>query len=569
MVCWEVMRVPAYCTVAILAAAMCSLAAADQSVPRPTPGQSTFNIFFQLTLVGTEEIRVEETESGWTINSTGRVSGPLDLAIRQFEIRYDDLWRPETLFIDADLAGEPYRVQTTFTETSATSEILVGSETSSKVDALSAGTIVLPTNFFASYEALAARLSVAEVGAAIPAYIAPQAEITIRLNRTSEQRITTSAGTVEAQRHHVTFLNSRNPFDAEIWSDAGRRLLRISMPTIGLDIARQEIVSLSARQETVRNEGDEDLYIPASGFNLAATLTRPPPSPAASPETDNDREWPAVVLVPGPNSTDRDETSSGVPIYGNLAGGLSDAGFIVVRYDKRGVGQSGGRSESITLAEYAEDVRSVIRHLRDRADVDERRIAVVGDGESGWVAMLAAAKERGITALGLVAAPSTRGGECVLEQQRQMLVRMEISDEERLSKMELQRRIHDAVLTGDDWDDIPPDMRKQAATPWFSSYLNFWPADVIQDLRQPMVVIHGGLDRQIVPGHADRLLEMGLARDRRVATELVRVDALNHLLVPAVTGEVNEYPTLETRSVSAELISALGEKLHKVMPSRR
>ena len=211
----------------------------------------------------------------------------------------------------------------------------------------------------------------------------------------------------------------------------------------------------------------------------------------------------------------------------------------------------------------------MIRHLRDRADVDERRIAVVGYGESGWVAMLAAAKERRITALGLVAAPSTRGVEFVLEQQRQMLVRMEISDEERLSKMELQRRIHDAVLTGDDWDDIPPDMRKQADTPWFSSYLNFWPADVIQDLRQPMVVIHGGLDRQIVPGHADRLLEMGLARDRRVATELVRFDALNHLLVPAVTGEVNEYPTLETRSVSVELISALGEKLHKIMPSRR
>ena len=62
---------------------------------------------------------------------------------------------------------------------------------------------------------------------------------------------------------------------------------------------------------------------------------------------------------------------------------------------------------------------------------------------------------------------------------------------------------------------------------------------------------------------------MGLARDRRVSTELVRFDALNHLLVPAVTGEVNEYPTLEKRSVSAELIAALGEKLHEVMPSRR
>ena len=81
------MRAPVYCTVAFLATAMCSLTAATQSSPRPTPGQSTFNIFFQRALVGTEEIRVEETESGWTIHSTGRVSGPLDLTIRQFEIR--------------------------------------------------------------------------------------------------------------------------------------------------------------------------------------------------------------------------------------------------------------------------------------------------------------------------------------------------------------------------------------------------------------------------------------------------------------------------------------------------
>ncbi|HJO36980.1 MAG: alpha/beta fold hydrolase [Vicinamibacterales bacterium] len=559
------MRAPVHCTVALLATTLYSLAAAAQDNLRPTPGQSTFSIFVQLSLVGTEEISVDEVDGGWTISSTGRVSGPLDLAIRRFEMRYNDAWQPQALSIDAVLAGQPYEVETTFTDTSAASEILEAGEARTKSDPISAGVVVLPTNFFASYEALATRLSAASPGAAIPAYIAPQAEIVVRLNTTTEQRIATADGTIEAHRHHVTFLNRSNPFDAEIWSDAGRRLVRISMPTIGLDIARQDIVSLSTRQQTVRNPRDEDEHIAASGFNLAATITVP--APVA--ETDDDREWPAVILVPGSGSTDRDETHSGVPVYGQLAGGLSDAGFFVVRYDKRGIGQSGGRIESATLSEYAEDVRSVVRYLRDRDDVDDRRIAVVGHDESGWIAMLAAKEERRIAALGLLATPSTRGAEFVIEQQAQTLAQLNLPEEERVEKIDLQQRIHAAVMRGGGWEGIPLTVRAQAETPWFRSYLEFWPADVIQDLRQPMIVVHGGLDRQIVPGHADRLAEMGQARDRQVVTELLRFDTLNHLLIPAVTGEVDEYDTLEDKTVSEELIGAMAGRLHEMMPPRR
>jgi hypothetical protein len=84
-----------------------------------------------------------------------------------------------------------------------------------------------------------------------------------------------------------------------------------------------------------------------------------------------------------------------------------------------------------------------------------------------------------------------------------------------------------------------------------------------------MIVVHGGLDRQIVPGHADRLAEMGQARDRQVVTELLRFDTLNHLLIPAVTGEVDEYDTLEDKTVSEELIGAMAGRLHEMMPPRR
>jgi alpha/beta superfamily hydrolase len=49
------------------------------------------------------------------------------------------------------------------------------------------------------------------------------------------------------------------------------------------------------------------------------------------------------VLVGGSGPTDRDGLAYGIPVLGEIAGALADAGFLVVRYDKRGIGQSGGR----------------------------------------------------------------------------------------------------------------------------------------------------------------------------------------------------------------------------------
>src|SRR4029077_10676425 len=105
---------------------------------------------------------------------------------------------------------------------------------------------------------------------------------------------------------------------------------------------------------------------------------------------------PAVVLVGGSGATDRDEVVYGIPILGQISEALADAGFIVVRYDKRGIGQSGGRAESASLVDYAEDVRAAVKLLADRKDVDAKRIVVIGRAEGGAIALIAASKDKKI-----------------------------------------------------------------------------------------------------------------------------------------------------------------------------
>ena len=130
---------------------------------------------------------------------------------------------------------------------------------------------------------------------------------------------------------------------------------------------------------------------------------------------------PAVILLAGPGAADRDGIVAGIPTLGQLAGAIADAGFLAVRYDKRGYGQSGGRAESATLSDYADDARSVFTWLRNRRDVDPDRIAVLGHSEGAWVALLAASRERRIAGVVAIAAPSSTGAELVLEQQRYVL----------------------------------------------------------------------------------------------------------------------------------------------------
>jgi hypothetical protein len=276
-----------------------------------------------------------------------------------------------------------------------------------------------------------------------------------------------------------------------------------------------------------------------------------------------------VVLIAGSGPTDRDETVAGIPIFGHLARGLAEAGFVVVRYDKRGVAQSGGRTESAALPDYAEDARAVVRWLERRAEVDKDRIAAVGHSEGAAVALLLASRDDRVKAAVLVAGPGTTGAELVLEQQRHALDQMKLDASERAAKIALQEQIQAAVLKGKGWDGIPDDLRRAADTPWFQSLLAFDPAKLMKDVDQPLLIVQGELDTQVPPHHADKLLALAQSRNRKVDAQLLKVPGINHLLVPAKTGEVAEYASLSDAEVAPAVPAGIGAWLAKTLGQKK
>jgi hypothetical protein len=313
-------------------------------------------------------------------------------------------------------------------------------------------------------------------------------------------------------------------------------------------------VAVSARVERMARPGDEQVRIQANGFSLAGTLSRPG-GPAIPPGAKRIPRLPAVILVPGSGPVDRDETVAGISIFAQLANAIADAGFLVVRYDKRGIGQSGGRDESATLDDYAEDVRAATTFLRKRNDVDPARIAIVGHSEGGFVGMLAASRDKkNIAALMLIATPGTTGAALVLEQQQHLLDGMSLPEEERAKRIELQQKLQQAVISGTGWDNVPAGLRKQADTPWFRSFLMFDPAAVMPKVEEPLLIIQTERDRQVPLRHGQLLLDLAKARKANWGADLVVVEGVNHLLVPAPTGEVAEYATLPDKNLSPQVI---------------
>ena len=365
-----------------------------------------------------------------------------------------------------------------------------------------------------------------------------------------------------AKRSALTLLSAGAPLQMEVWGDEGGRLMRVSIPAQNLEIVRDDIASVAVRHVVISRPGDQDIRVPANGFRLAGTIS----TPAVS--TGSKAKLPAVILVAGSGPTDRDEIVYGIPIFGQLAGMLADAGFMVVRYDKRGMGQSGGRVESATLDDFTDDLLAVVSAVRRMPTVDREQLAVVSHGEGGAVGMLAAARQKDIKALALISAPGTTGAELNMAQVTHTLNRSTRPASEKAETLDLQKKIHSAVITGSGWDTIPPQYRQQADVPWFKSFLTYDPAKVMPRISQPILVVQGLLDTQIAPSNADRLVELANQRKRSVV-DVIKVPGVNHLLVPATTGEVDEYAALKDQQVSPAVSGAVVDWLRMTFAAAR
>ncbi len=529
---------------------------------------STFRVFLRGVDVGVEEVTVFELPDGWTLRGSGKLRAPINLSMDYWEARYDRAWKPLELTVNLSENTKRWTIRTTFDGTTASSEVTQDGQPQRRTNTVAADAVVLPDLVFGAYEALAARLATQKPGGQLQLFIGPQDSVPVTLNNVTDETIQVPGRTIAARRWTMRVGGPTSKVDMDVWTD-GSRLLRVDIPAQMVSVVRDDIASVAARLVTMARPNDEQVAIPANGFSLAATVSRPaavnepPPAPGRKPTPVR---LPAVVLVSGSAPGDRDEFVAGIPIFAQLANAIADAGYLVVRYDERGTGQSGGRQESATLQEFAADARAVVTYLSKRRDVDPARIALMGYGEGGWISLLVGEQEQKVAAIALVATASIPGTELVLEQQRSFFERAGAANAPpQEAAIAQQKKILDAVITGKGWEELTLDVRRRVDTPLYRSFLLFDPSKTMTRIRQPLLVVQPMLDREIPVHHGEQLAQLARARPRAKSNDFVQVPGVNHLLAQAVTGDAAEYGTLAQRAVSPAATSELTSWLDKTL----
>lgn len=248
-----------------------------------------------------------------------------------------------------------------------------------------------------------------------------------------------------------------------------------------------------------------DVSIRASdGVMLAGTLTVL--KSAAGP-------LPGFVFVHGSGCIDRDETIGPNKIFGQLANVLSNAGYAVLRYDKRSCGKSGG--SFATRDRLIADARDVIAYLRAQPGIDPNAIVVLGHSEGGELApsiAIADGRLRGIVLL----APPALPLEQILAQQ---LLRNTPAADRTVQAQKVQSDLA-AIAAG----------KKQGAyNAWLRSSFGIDPAKLIAQVPCPILIVQGTKDIQVLAADTPRLVEAARAANRKLTVVMLPDD--DHLFI--------------------------------------
>lgn len=322
-----------------------------------------------------------------------------------------------------------------------------------------------------------------------------------------------------------------------VWTQAGVkssvRLLHSPMPSVTGQGTR--LAPPYREEEVVFNN-------PTARLNFAGMLTVPAgPGP-----------FPAVVMVSDLGAQDRDGTLGNYHLMGSLADYLTRRGIAVLRYDDRGVGQSGGSTSTATTAMLVGDVQAALNFLRARLEININRIGVLGHGEGANVALLAAAQPLPPAFVVALAGYGLPGEQTLLQQ---------LIDEQRAKKVapleiqaayERKRTMYDIIrqtnppqalaivsnMLRQDQPTLEPLAAQAAAarllTPWRRYFLAFDPLAELDQVRCPVLLL-GGTDDAEAPAdlHLTALEKELKSVNHNVTVK--RLPGVNHLFQPAKT----------------------------------
>ncbi len=261
--------------------------------------------------------------------------------------------------------------------------------------------------------------------------------------------------------------------------------------------------------------------------------------------------FPAVVLLSDSGPQDRDGTVGDFATLGLLADYLTRRGVAVLRFDDRGVGKSEG-TPAVTTLDLVSDAQAGLNFLRTRPEIDLSHLGLVGHGEGGNVALLAAAQPLSPAFVVALSAYGLPGRDIVLQQQATTLrtlgtdnVQIEAATKRQQAMLEIIGQTTDNAQA----QAIVANMLKQNnaaidnATAQASAaemtsaryryFLAFNPVEKLTAVSCPVLLLNGTSDLTINADANLNALTKGLKLNKNVTVK--KLAGVNHLYQPDPT----------------------------------
>ncbi|GAA4352549.1 alpha/beta fold hydrolase [Hymenobacter saemangeumensis] len=327
-----------------------------------------------------------------------------------------------------------------------------------------------------------------------------------------------------------------------IWQQPGYKVpLTLSFTALPAPTAKNVRLTPPYREEDVNFSN-----LPAS-LRLAGQLTIPAgPGP-----------FPAVVLVSDAGPQDRDGTVGDFGPMGLLADYLTRRGIAVLRFDDRGVGKSEGNYASATTADLVTDAQAGLNFLRTRPEINLSQLGLIGHGEGGNVALLAATQPLPPAFVVTLAAYGLTGRDLAVQQQATALravgtaaAQVEAATKRQLAMFEIIRQTPDNAQA----QAIVANMLKQnnatmdnaaaqtsaaeMTSARYRYFLAFNPVEKLTAVKCPVLLLNGTADLSVAADPNLDALSRGLKLNKNVTIK--KLPGVNHLFQP----EPGQWPIL-------------------------
>ncbi len=295
---------------------------------------------------------------------------------------------------------------------------------------------------------------------------------------------------------------------------------------------------------------------PATSIVHSGTLTIPA----------GEGPFPAVLLISGSGAQNRDEELFQHRPFHVIADHLSRNGVAVLRVDDRGVGgtTTDDNPKDDTTLDHVGDALRGFRFLQGRAEIDAKRVGLIGHSEGGVIAPLAAQDEDEVAFIVMLAGTGVRGDRLLLSQAELISKVEEISEEELQAGLALNRKLFDVVLQEqlssteqrdlfseilEEQEELSPAERdsilQQMSNQWIQWFIRFDPTTSLEAVQVPVLAVNGSLDLQVPCKENLDAIAAALEKGGNSDFETVTFPDLNHLFQHCATGAPSEYGKIE------------------------